>query len=205
MRRTTRLLVVIFAIGLVAAACGDDTVTTVHGATTTEAPTTTEAAAFELPASPVTAVIDSGYIFGNEFGTATNDDLPFDLGSVTAAWYQTDSNYVVVYNGLDLDETGPLCPGNSIMLPSMAYEHISNAPTPGGSCEGAPTIAEPPLGVHVCQGVVSYITAIPAGTDGTLYASIEIYPGTGTNYGATGMVEADPANMPVIDPAILDC
>ncbi len=144
-------------------------------------------------------------MFGNESGVAGNDDLPFDLGSVTASWYQTDTNYVVVYNGLNLEETGPLCPGNSIMLPTMVFEHISNAPTPGGSCEGAPAIAAAPLGVHVCQGLVSYVTEIPSGTEGTLYASIEIYPGTGTNYGATGMTEADPANMPVIDPAILDC
>ena len=52
---------------------------------------------------------------------------------------------------------------------------------------------------------MSYITEIPAGTLGTLFSSVEVYPGDGVNYGATGTVEADPAAMPEIDPASLTC
>ena len=52
---------------------------------------------------------------------------------------------------------------------------------------------------------MSYITEIPAGTLGTLFSSVEVYPGDGVNYGATGTVEADPAAMPEIDPDTLTC
>ena len=59
--------------------------------------------------------------------------------------------------------------------------------------------------VWLNNGVVSYITEIPTGTEGTLYSSVEIYPGTGANLGASGTVVADPANMPDVDPASLAC
>ena len=144
-------------------------------------------------------------MFGDENREATNEDLPFALGSIEGHWYTSGDRYVVVYVGLDLDETGPLCPGNSI-LTTDGYGFVSNSPTPGGTCEGtgAPIIG-PPVGSQVCGGVVSYVTEIPAGTLGTLFSSVEIYPEGGINYGATGTVEADPASMPEIDPASLDC
>lgn len=230
MGRKPYALVVLIALSLVMASCGDDDAATTTGATTattaaptttitttttTAAPTTTTAATTttttpppvgpDLPPTSVVAVIDGGYVFGDESREATDDDLPFALGSIEGHWYTAGDRYVVVYVGLDLDETGPLCPGNSI-LTSNGYEFISNSPTPGGTCEGtgAPIIG-PPVGSQVCGGVVSYVTEIPAGTLGTLFSSVEVYPGAGVNYGATGTVEADPANMPEIDPASLDC
>ena len=170
--------------------------------TTTEAPTTTEADA--LPESAVIALIDAGYKFGADAGEATDDDLPFALGTIEAHWYSSGDRYVVVFVGLDLAETGPVCPGNSI-LTATGFESISNSPSPDASCQGAMALASPPAGVQVCDGLVSYITEIPAGTEGTLYASIEIYTGTGTNLGATGFVVADPAAMPEIDASLLSC
>jgi len=209
MGSTRRAFVLATALALMTGACGDDdatpvateatTGTTAAAATTTAAPTTTTAA------PTVTAIVDMPYKWGDEMGDATQDELPFPLGTIEAHWYQAGDRYAVVYVGLDLEESGPLCPGNSI-LGADGFAHVTNSPSPGASCEGSgATIIGPPIGTQVCGGLVSYLTEIPVGTMGTLYASIEVYPGTGIFYGASSMVEADPDYMAEIDPAILGC
>jgi len=217
-------LVLLVAVALIAAACGDDDAATTEATqptsaataattTTTTAPTTTttttttvpEPAGPDLPPSGVVGVVDMSYKWGNETGEATQDELPFPLGFIEARWYLAGDRYAVVYVGLDLEQSGPLCPGSSI-LSQGAFLHVSSSPSPGGTCEGSgASIIGPPNGTQVCGGVVSYLTEIPAGTMGTLYGSIEVYTGTGTNYGASSTAEADPDNMPEIDPAILSC
>ncbi len=229
-----RALVFTVALALVAGACGDDDATpeateattattgaaatttvapateapTTEAATTTAAPTTTtvpEPMAPVLPPTSVTGLVDMPYKWGNEIGEATQDELPFPLGTIEAHWYLAGDRYAVVFVGLDLEASGPLCPGASIMTPT-AFEHVTSSPSPGASCEGsAATIVGQPQGTQICGGVVSYLTDIPAGMLGTLYASIELYPGTGTYYGASSMADADPDNMPEIDPAVLGC
>ena len=230
MGSTRRAFVLATALALMTGACGDDdatpvateatTGTTAAAATTTAAPTTTTAAPTTttttattipepegpvLPPTGVTAIVDMPYKWGDEMGDATQDELPFPLGTIEAHWYQAGDRYAVVYVGLDLEESGPLCPGNSI-LGADGFAHVTNSPSPGASCEGSgATIIGPPIGTQVCGGLVSYLTEIPVGTMGTLYASIEVYPGTGIFYGASSMVEADPDYMAEIDPAILGC
>jgi hypothetical protein len=182
-----------------------EAVTTTQAPTTTEAPTTTVPGPPELPVTPVVTVVDQGYKFGDEAGVATDDDLPFALGSIEAHWYNAGDRYAVVYVGLDLDETGPLCPGSSLLGP-QGFKWVTNSPTPGASCEGSMAeIIGPPIGTQICGGLVSYLTQIEPVETGTLYASIEIYTGTGTNYGASGVVEFDRADLPGIDPAWLSC
>ena len=125
-------------------------------------------------------------------------------GEVRAQWYQAGGFYVVVYEGLDLDSSGPLCPGNSIQLPSGAFEFVSNAPTEGADCSTFPTLSsDPDVGPLVCQGVVSYRTAIPSDQQGNLFGTIE-RPVDG---GIMGLSSITPtaAGVPEIDIALLSC
>ena len=174
MARIRTVIALLMSFALLASSCGDDdgaasTEATAAPTTTTEAPattlpstttttptttseapaTTTEApapAGPELPPTGVTAVIDMPYKWGDESGTATQEELPFPIGGVEAHWYQAGDVYAVVYVGLDLEQSGPLCPGNSILTGS-GYEFVGNSPTPGASGEGSAPIPDPPAGV----------------------------------------------------------
>ncbi len=117
--------------------------------TATTEPTPTEEPVM-LPVSMVTAVLGEG-----DFNTYKvslpgmaplefeDSDLPAPPGSVTANWFTSGGFYVVAYYGLDLEASGPLCPGNSI-LSGGGWLHISNAPTEEGACEGFPTLTDDP-------------------------------------------------------------
>jgi len=221
-----RALILIGAMALLITACGDDDATTstappatastaapattqapatTVAATTTIAATTTTAAAH--PGSPFVSQVVDGYIFGSENGPATNDDLPFDLGSIDVHWYQTGGQVVAVYDGLDPTSSEYLCPGNSI-LTNAGFEHVSNAPVPGADCSNSfGTIDSVPgvSGGQLCNGLVSYITAIPSNLDGELFGTIEVYPPSGRFVGATGTVVVTGADLPEIDAASLSC
>lgn len=179
------------------------TTTAAPTTTTTAAPTTTVAA---LPDTALQASIEDGdgYKFGNIAGAATADELPFPLGgAITARWYTAGDRWVVVYDGLDVAASGALCPGNSILnAASGGFEFISNSPTPGAQCVGAPNVVDG--AVLMCNGQVSYMTEIPTGIAGTLFASIEVYPGDGNNLGASVAIPTD-GTGPEIDPATLTC
>ncbi len=213
-------------MAMLTTACGDDTTTTSTAApvtastaapettqapATTVAPTTTVAATTTVapahPGSPFVSQVSDGYVFGSENGPATNDDLPFELGSIDVHWYKTDAFVVAVYDGLDPNSTEYLCPGNSI-LTNAGFEHVSNAAVPGADCSNSfGTIDSVPgvSGGQLCNGLVSYITMIPAGTDGELFGTVEIYPPSGRFVGATGTVVVTGADLPDIDPASLSC
>jgi hypothetical protein len=128
-----------------------------------------------------------------------SNELPVPIGSVVAHWYRSDGIYVVVFAGLDLDETGPLCPGSSIQT-DAGFEHVTNAPTRGRACEGARHLASPTDGVRTCGPLVLYITEIPENTKGDLFASVERYENKGQIVGVTGVVDADMSKAPEIDP-----
>lgn len=226
-------LLVLLALGVfLFAACGDseddgDDATSTPDATATEAaadPTSapTEAATEEptaapteapteepaadgpdaRPASTASAALTQSYnsAAGGSFDPAV---MGFDANEVEAQWYQADGVYVVVYAGLDLDATGPLCPGNSIQT-AAGFEFVSNAPTEGADCSSFPTISsDPDVGPLVCQGVVSYRTAIPATTEGVLYGTIE-RPVEGGIMGITGVTPTS-AGVPEIDISLLSC
>ncbi len=191
-----------------------DAPTTSEAVTSSEAPTTSEATTTSeaepttvvtsetgFPATPVAAFLAQTYQFGSAQGLPTEDQLPFPASAVTAHWYQSDGFYVVVYGALD--PALVLCPGNSIQT-GGGFEHVSNAPMNGADCSFAPVVAEAPNGVVTCNRMVSYVTLIPAGTEGVLFGTIETMT-DGLGVGLTSQVAADPANMPVIDRALIDC
>ena len=142
------------------------------------------------PSFPETSIVGvlgagTGNTYKVEFGTFaaldfTDDDLPAAPSSVEAHWYQADGVYVVAYVGLDVASSGPLCPGNSI-LTTEGFEHVSNAPTEEGSCEGFSTLtSDPNVGPRVCLDTLVYVTAIPSNLAGTLFGTLEALADEGT-------------------------
>lgn len=128
------------------------------------------------------------------------EELPVPLDTVEAHWYRSGGMYVVAFKGLDLDETGPVCPGSSAQTDS-GFEHVTNSPTEDGACEGARNIAGVDSGVRICGPLVLYITEIPEDTEGDLFASVERYAKRGRIVGVTGVVAADSSAAPRIDTA----
>ncbi|MGH1490202.1 MAG: hypothetical protein ACRBK7_12555 [Acidimicrobiales bacterium] len=185
-----------------------ESTTTTESSTTTESPATTVGETTTvvtseagLPATPVAAFLSQAYLFGSEQGLPTADQLPFPVNTVTAHWYQSDGFYVVVYGALDPSLV--VCPGNSLQTAS-AFVNVSNAPMNGADCSFAPTVAEAPSGVVTCNRMVSYVTLIPAGTEGVLFGTIEMMS-DGLGIGLTGQAPTDPANTPEIARELIDC
>jgi hypothetical protein len=176
---------------------------------TTAPPPTPEPTATEepvmLPVSMVSAPLGEGEI--NQYKIQlpsfelldfTEEDLPALPGTVTANWFTSGGFYVVAYFGLDLASSGPLCPGNSIMS-GGAFQHITNAPTEEGACEGFTTLTDDPnVGPVDCHGTLFYRTAIPSDLQGTLYGTLEMLDEEGNLVGITSQVESIP-DMPEID------
>lgn len=163
--------------------------------TATTEPTPTEEPVM-LPVSMVTAPLGEG-----DFNTYKvslpgmaplefkDSDLPAPPGSVTAHWFTSGGFYVVAYIGLDLEVSGPLCPGNSI-LSGGGWLHISNAPTEEGACEGFPTLTDDPeVGPIICHGELFYRTAIPTDLQGTLFGTLEMLDADGNLAGMTSQAE----------------
>jgi hypothetical protein len=129
----------------------------------------------------------------------TQEELPVALDTVEGHFYRSGGVFVIAFGGLDLEETGPLCPGSSIQT-DVGFEHVTNSPTDEGACEGAENIAGDDAGVRVCGPLVLYITEIPEDTEGDLFATVERYEENGAIVGVTGVVEADMSKAPEIDP-----
>lgn len=124
-------------------------------------------------------------------------ELPAPPGSVTANWFTSGGYYVVAYYGLDLENAGPLCPGNSI-LSGGTWVHVSNAPTEDGACEGFPTLTDDPdVGPIDCHGVLFYRTAIPSDLQGTLFGTIEMLDADGNLVGITSQAESTPEMLEI--------
>ncbi len=156
-----------------------------------------------LPDTPVSVVFEQYYDF--QQGIPDVDKLPATPGSVEARWYRTADGYAVVYAGLDAGVDA--CPGNSA-LTANGFEFVSNAPLPNGACDTFPTLIAntDAQGVRICDGVVAYVTLIPAGTTGTFFASIEKPDPDVVGVGLTTAAEvSDPALLPEIDVAALSC
>jgi len=152
-----------------------------------------------LPISMVSAPIgDDGFQYKMSlpnFGSMSFDvgELPAPPDTVTANWFTSGGFYVIGYYGLDLGESGPLCPGNSIFIGSSGWIHISNAPTEEGACEGLDTVTDDPdVGPVDCGGTLFYRTAIPSDLQGTLYGTIEKIDEDGNLVGITSQTESTP-------------
>jgi len=182
------------------------TTTTAAEATTTtsgEPTTTTTEAPVEGPTT-VTGVLDTSY---HTKGTFDPELMGFDVGQVTAEWYQAEGYYVVVYDGLNLDQSGPLCPGASAQLPDRNdfFDFTTNAATPGADCSDFHTLTQDPdVRALVCNGALAFRTAIPGGSEGKLYASLEKSDNDGV-IGVVGMASTDMGPIPSIDLSTLEC
>ena len=91
---------------------------------------------------------------------------------------------------------------------NAGFQHISNAAVPGADCSNASGPIDSVAGVsgaQVCNGLVSYITAIPSDLDGELFGTVEVHPPSGRFVGATGTVVVAAADLPEIDAASLSC
>jgi hypothetical protein len=162
----------------------------------TPEPTATEEIVM-LPVSMVSATLGEGEF--NQYKVELPNFMPLDFeeselpappGTVFANWFTSGGFYVVGYYGLDLEVSGALCPGNSI-LTGGNWQHISNAPTAEGACEGFPTLTEDPdVGPVDCHDTLFYRTAIPSDLQGTLYGTIEMLDADGNLVGITSQAES---------------
>lgn len=169
----------------------------------TDTPTSTPeptAAAASFPSTPLVADLTQTYkVLAGAPVPFSEDELPVAIGSVQAQWYQSGGRYVLVYAGWSLEETGPLCPGNSIQT-AAGFQDVSNAPTGEGACEGAPTLsADPTVGVRECGDLVVYVTAIPSDVGGNLYGTIERFEADGAITGLTSVAAATSGAAPEVD------
>lgn len=176
---------------------GDANGETATGDVTPPPPASGAAGQLLLPVTPVMATLTETYQTGPG-GPPSADQLPIGAGRVQALWYQSGGKYVVYYAGLFSEDSDPICPGNSIETDS-GFEHISNAPTAEGACEGATTLAAAPAGVKICASKLLYLTEIPVEAEGTLYGSVEVFLDDGSIVGVTSQAEADAAAAPEID------
>jgi hypothetical protein len=152
-----------------------------------------------LPVSMVSAVLGEGAFNQYKVDLAANaaldyeeSELPAPPGSVTANWFTSGGFYVVAYYGLDLEASGPLCPGNSIMSGGN-FQYTTNAPTVEGACNDLHTLtADPEVGPVICHGTLFYRTAIPSDLQGNLYGTIEMFDADGYLLGITSQAESTP-------------
>jgi hypothetical protein len=212
----------LLAASTLAAACGDDdddgagepAATSMATTTPTSTPSPTEAAtvtatatatpeaaggAAAFPETPLVADLTQTYkVRAGAPVPFAAEELPVPPGSVQAKWYQAGGSYVVLYAGWSTAVTGPLCPGNSIQT-EAGFQHISNAPTHDGACEGATTLAGPEAGLRPCGDLVVYVTAIPSDLGGNLFGTIERFEADGAIIGVTSVAAVTPGAAPEVD------
>lgn len=165
------------------------------------------------PETSIVASVDRVYRFdaAGSLPLVDRSELPVAPGAVTARWYTFRGWYVVLFDGLDLEATGPVCLRTSIFNRGTSQlEHAFNSATAEGGCEGAGArVFAPPArgaaGARVCDGLVSYVTDIPAELGGTLFASITVFPGDGTGLEVSGRVESTIGPPGEIGESRLDC
>lgn len=222
MKRTFRIVVPLFAVVLIASACGSssdsDTSSTsgsdseessstegasastaapTTAAVTTAAPTTAApTTAAPTTAAPTTQPPRRGVIEESFVGTATT---PYSAESIVEGeirvYFNNGSNgfLIAIYHGDGVLDPTDLCPGNSIN--TGTFENISNAPATAGACDGIDTDRG---SVRICSsGVWLYETKIPNDSDGTLWGSVDKVVG-GQIMGVTGQA-ANRAGTPEID------
>lgn len=214
--KRSKLLLILLAGMLILGACSGSAETDIEIAekvviaeevvvqpTNTAVPPTPEPTATEepepvmLPVSMVSSPLGEGDF--NQYKVELPNFMPMDFeaselpappGEVTASWFTSGGFYVVGYFGLDLEASGALCPGNSIMT-GGTWLHITNAPTEEGACEGFPTLTDDPdVGPVDCHGTLFYRTAIPGDLQGTLYGTIEMLDEEGNLVGITSQAES---------------
>jgi pimeloyl-ACP methyl ester carboxylesterase len=174
---------------------------------------------FPGPADPGTsgaatdvAPLDQAYRFdaGGPLPLQGRAELPVEPGSIVAHWYTFRGWDVVLFEGLDLGASGPLCVGTSVLnAATHQLEHLSSSPTAAGACDsagaGQVVLVSADRGVRACGAVVSYITGIPAETTGVLYASLTAFRGDGTGVGISSRLQTTKGPIRELDASTLRC
>jgi hypothetical protein len=194
-------LIVIVVAMLAFSACKDDKKeATPAAAETPAAGETPDEGGFALPEGRVSASLDTPYGFNADQSSrqASEDEYPFAVDSVNAVWYQSGGLYVVYFEGFPLDE--PLCPGASIEVQAGGFLHAANSPTGEGGCQGVPTLRPAPTGAYLCdEEFLLFLTEVPVGTEGELYASVNRQNADGSGAGMLGHAPATPEQTPEVD------
>jgi len=214
--RGAKLVTAVVLAGALGGACGGDDDGAATGGSSggprtaatdttlgTDSTTTTVAAIGQtFPESPVSTTLNQGYASAGELDPAALGG--YGPGSIGASWYHADGVYVVTFT--DLDPSAALCPGASLLTPAGEFELVTNSPMAEGACENFPTVAEPPVGVRVCNDdLVAYVTPIPSDAEGELYASVEIAVDHAVSMGITGSVATGAGTAPQVDLDALGC
>lgn len=147
---------------------------------------------------------------GGALSIEDRTELPVAPGSVVARWYTFRGWDVVLFEGLDLERSGPLCLGTSVLdATTRQLEHLANSPSAEGACDsagaGQVVIAPADRGVRACGDEVAFITGIPAETTGVLYASLMTFRGDGTGVGISSRFETTTGPMGELDASSLSC
>lgn len=151
---------------------------------TTESPSTTGGAISTTEVVPEGEIPSAGAgvvlaPYGTENETA---------GDIRVNWYRAagGGNFVAVYSGPGVADSGPLCPGNSIQVAATILFPSNSSSIPGG-CEGFTT---PEGHLSACDGGVwIYVTLIPGDRQGTLWGKVEWLSATGSVTGLTSSTD----------------
>ncbi|MGB7861036.1 MAG: hypothetical protein WBM90_11110 [Acidimicrobiia bacterium] len=212
-----RILLVLVALAAVACSPADSEATTTVDATTstdsqpvattepapttTAAPVATTTTATSTPSVSAVAVEPTPTV-GVLLPYGPGGEELFEPGSVEAHWYQWNNFYVVLYRGYDASTGNPICAGNSILVPGVGFNNVTNSPINGTAdsvCVDAARIAEQPAGARACGALLYYVTEIPTDLDGDLYGTLELNDGSGW-IGQTSSATSDLANTPMFEP-----
>jgi hypothetical protein len=182
------------SILLAAAACSSSSTTSTSLVPTeTTAPTaTTEQPTTTAGAGPTTEVVPEGEIppAGDGIVLAPYGTENETAGEIRVRWYRStvSGNYVAVYSGPGVADSGPLCPGNSIQVAATIL-FPSNASSIPGGCEGFTT---PEAHISSCDGGVwIYETLIPGDRQGTLWGKVEWLSSSGHVTGLTSSTDTE--------------
>jgi hypothetical protein len=183
-----RLILVVMSV-TVLAACAQQPGTDPAGA-----PEPTDEPVVEGQLEESSLVADLSQTYGADAdgapGAADPAGLPAEPGTVQAHWYAAGgARYVIVFAGINLSETDPLCPGSSLEAADGSFKAVTNSPTEQGACPLGYEIDEG--AARVCGDTLMYITQIAVGEEGTLFASVEKQAEDGSVNGMSGSVATD--------------
>jgi predicted esterase len=167
----------------------------------------------DFPSTHIVAPIDRIYKFDAEGSLPLVDqsELPVKPGVVTARWFTFGGWQIAVFDGLQIDDSISLCLGTSFFNPGTnQLEYVTASPTSDDACDGssAGSFIPPAVGatgMRECDGLVSYVTGIPAEAQGTLFATVTAFPGDGTGLEVSGRVESTADLATEIAESLINC
>ena len=158
------------------------------------------------------APLDQVYGFdrGGALALQGHETLPAAPGAVVARWHTFRGWNAVLFDGLDLGRSGPLCIGTSILSAAAGQiAYVSNAPTAPGACDAAGAgdvmLAASDRGFRACDGQVGFITLIPAEIIGVRYAWLTVFNSDGTGVGISSRLETGTGPLSELPDSTFGC